>query len=96
MSNTQSPAHRLTSKGQVTIPKAIRDALGLAPGDGVEFSIRGDGAVTMEKAFDPAAYAAVVKAMTGIIDLDGMTTDEYMRFIRGTDDPSGQDTIDAA
>lgn len=27
----------LTSKGQVTIPKAVRDALGLAAGDRIEF-----------------------------------------------------------
>jgi AbrB family looped-hinge helix DNA binding protein len=28
---------RLTSKGQVTIPKSVRDRLGLQPGDEVEF-----------------------------------------------------------
>jgi antitoxin PrlF len=28
---------RLTSKGQVTIPKAVRDRLGLGPGDEIEF-----------------------------------------------------------
>ena len=28
---------RLTSKGQVTIPKAVRDRLGLQPGDEIEF-----------------------------------------------------------
>ena len=27
----------MTSKGQITIPKAIRDSLGLKPGDKVEF-----------------------------------------------------------
>ncbi|HET7930330.1 MAG TPA: AbrB/MazE/SpoVT family DNA-binding domain-containing protein [Rhodanobacteraceae bacterium] len=33
----------LTSKGQVTIPKAIRDYLGLRPGHAVEFEITADG-----------------------------------------------------
>lgn len=33
----------LTSKGQVTIPKEIRDQLGLKPGDKVEFTLHNDG-----------------------------------------------------
>ncbi|MBN2113916.1 MAG: AbrB/MazE/SpoVT family DNA-binding domain-containing protein [Acidimicrobiia bacterium] len=32
-------AARVTSKGQVTIPKAVRDALGIAEGDQVVFRI---------------------------------------------------------
>jgi AbrB family looped-hinge helix DNA binding protein len=36
----------VTSKGQITIPKAVRDALGLHTGDRVEFVAQGrDGAV---------------------------------------------------
>lgn len=31
----------LTSKGQVTVPKSVRDALALANGDGIEFVIDG-------------------------------------------------------
>lgn len=33
----------LTTKGQVTIPKEVRDQLGLRPGDGVEFLPTGKG-----------------------------------------------------
>ena len=33
---------RLTSKGQVTVPVAVRYALGLAPGDDVVFAVDGD------------------------------------------------------
>lgn len=35
--------HRLTSKGQVTIPKDIRDALGLEAGQKVRFELDSDG-----------------------------------------------------
>ena len=32
---------RLTRQGQITIPKAVRDALGARPGDDIEFVSRG-------------------------------------------------------
>jgi antitoxin PrlF len=38
-------AARLTSKGQITLPKAIRDALGLHEGDRVVFRVEGSYAV---------------------------------------------------
>jgi len=34
-------AARLTSKGQVTIPKSVRDALGVTEGDSVIFRVNG-------------------------------------------------------
>lgn len=40
----------LTSKGQVTIPKRIRDALGLHPGTAVEFSVGAAGEVVLHEA----------------------------------------------
>jgi AbrB family looped-hinge helix DNA binding protein len=40
----------LTSKGQVTIPKAIRDELGLRPFDKIRFIIE-DGEVKLKKAY---------------------------------------------
>ena len=40
----------LTSKGQVTIPKKVRDALHLSPGDGVEFDVNRQGQVVVLKA----------------------------------------------
>lgn len=39
----------LTIKGQVTIPKQIRDALGLTPGTPVEFAVNREGEVVLHK-----------------------------------------------
>jgi antitoxin PrlF len=40
----------LTSKGQTTIPKEIRDLLGLAPGDKLDFVVESDGRVVLRPA----------------------------------------------
>lgn len=44
----------LTSKGQITIPKEIRDQLGVTAGDRIEFVLEPDGTVTMRPARHPA------------------------------------------
>lgn len=41
------PAAKITSKGQITLPKEIRDALGLRAGDRVTFVVREDGTAVM-------------------------------------------------
>jgi antitoxin PrlF len=38
-------AAKITSKGQITLPKAVREQLELAPGDRVLFRLAGDRAV---------------------------------------------------
>lgn len=43
----------MTTKGQVTIPKAARDALHLAPGDRVEFVLDDDGRLFLLSATRP-------------------------------------------
>ena len=35
----------MTTKGQITVPKEIRDALRLKPGDRLEFRLEADGSV---------------------------------------------------
>ena len=45
---TQSvPTMKMSANRQVTIPKAIRDALRLKTGDTIQFTLRADGAVTL-------------------------------------------------
>lgn len=39
------PISTVTSKGQVTIPKKIRDRLGLKAGDKLDFQFEGDGSI---------------------------------------------------
>jgi AbrB family looped-hinge helix DNA binding protein len=42
-------ATTLTSKGQVTVPKKIRDSLRLVPGTHIEFAVNGAGEVVLRK-----------------------------------------------
>ncbi|MBI5379825.1 MAG: AbrB/MazE/SpoVT family DNA-binding domain-containing protein [Nitrospirae bacterium] len=49
------PATTLTSKGQTTVPKEIRDHLHLHPGDRLEFVVEEDGRVVLLPATVDAA-----------------------------------------
>jgi AbrB family looped-hinge helix DNA binding protein len=55
---------RLSSKGQVTIPKEIRDALDLAPGDQVGYELE-DGSVRLRRIdpFDLAFHDALADTL---------------------------------
>jgi AbrB family looped-hinge helix DNA binding protein len=41
------PSSTITSKGQITLPKVVRDSLGLQVGDRVAFLVRADGIVEL-------------------------------------------------
>ncbi len=73
---------RVTEKGQVTIPKALRDALGIGAGSQVEFE-RADETIVIRKSADgPTRGAALVERLRGRGDVV-MTTDEIMALTRG-------------
>jgi AbrB family looped-hinge helix DNA binding protein len=81
-------AHRLTSKGQVTIPKAHRDAIGLRPGDAVSFEVDDEGhrLVLMRTEYqDPKDHPLINRLRGARFSLGGLSTDEYMRLVRGED-----------
>jgi len=52
-------AARMTSKGQVTVPKAVRDALGIETGDEVVFRVEGDRAVMAKTADFPSLAGSI-------------------------------------
>jgi len=71
----------LTSKGQVTIPKAVQDHLGITPGSEVHFKLADNGDVVIEKAngAKPSGRFASLRGSAG----PGMSTDELMALMRG-------------
>ena len=63
----------LTSKGQTTVPKEIRDYLNLQPGDRIEFVIEQDGRVVIVPAsFDAADLAGALPRPKRTVSLDEM------------------------
>ena len=46
------PSSTISSKGQTVIPKAIRERLGLQPGDAVDFVVQDDGEVVLRPALE--------------------------------------------
>lgn len=61
-------AARLSSKGQVTVPKAVREALGLAEGDAVVFRVEGKRAILAKtpNLLDLAGSVSVPPAKQGV------------------------------
>lgn len=75
----------MTSKGQVTIPKKVRDSLRLSPGDRVAFGVNGSGQVVVEKAnARPAARRDRFSAARGKAQVK-WRTDDLMALLRSAD-----------
>jgi AbrB family looped-hinge helix DNA binding protein len=76
----------VTSKGQVTIPKSIRDHFGIEPGTPIEMKIAADGQIVLTKA--EAATTPPANRFAGLRGRasSGMTTEEIMALFRGGDD----------
>jgi AbrB family looped-hinge helix DNA binding protein len=75
----------VTVKGQVTIPKPIRDRLGLTPGSRVEFEVDANGDVILRRAeLGTDALRDRFADLLGCATA-GLTTDEIMALTRGED-----------
>lgn len=74
---------KMTVKGQVTIPKRLREHLGLQSGSDVDFELAEDGRVILKphQAIPENRFARLRGSAK-----PGMTTDEIMALTRGEED----------
>ena len=68
---------RIAERGQITIPKALRDKLGLRPGAQLDFSINGKQLIAVK-----AEEADPVARVTGCLKL-GKSTEVLLDELRG-------------
>lgn len=73
---------RVTEKGQITIPKELRDALGIGAGTEVEFERQEDALVVRKSASATSRGQRLATRLRGRGDV-AMTTDEIMALTRG-------------
>jgi len=80
---------RVTTKGQVTIPKEIRERLGIAPGSEVDFVERSNGAVELVRSAEREMHEKALRRslddwflrVEGTGD-SGLSTDDIMAMTR--------------
>ncbi len=72
----------VTSKGQVTIPKPVRDLLGIEAGTRVEFHRNAQGEIVLSKADKTAPRPSRFAKLLGHAG-PGLSTDEIMAMTRG-------------
>lgn len=77
-------ATTLTTKGQVTIPKPVRDRLGIGPGSAVEFEITEDGRVLLRRADRAVPAKSRFERLRGRATA-GLSTDQIMALTRAED-----------
>ncbi|MDO8670517.1 MAG: AbrB/MazE/SpoVT family DNA-binding domain-containing protein [Dehalococcoidia bacterium] len=70
----------VTSKGQVTLPKQIRDALGIDPGSEVEFELE-EGRAILRKSINTEVLARWEGYLRG--QLPAGSVDEMIESLRG-------------
>ncbi len=76
---SEMPKSRMTTKGQVTIPKQTRQRLGLEPGDEVEFSEL-QGEIVLHKVAAPSPFS---RYRGFLHKLAGRSTDDIIEEMRG-------------
>lgn len=92
--HTKVETGTMTSEGQILIPKAMRDAAGLLPGQPYRVTLDEDGRVVISPGtFSPEEIVqrakqidAALEAVAGKYSF-GKSTDEIMRELRGDYEP---------
>lgn len=69
----------LAERGQVVIPKAVRDHMGLTPGAKLNFVVDVDGKVSLRRPLVPANFQKWV----GTFESNGLSADAIMEELRG-------------
>lgn len=79
----------MTRKGQVLIPKALRDRAGLTPGGEVTIGMNDRGQIVVLPAASTETrdertqrIRAAIESVRGTLDTGFASTDEYMDFVR--------------
>ena len=75
---------RITTKGQVTIPRDVREKMGLLPHSEVEFGVEGNVVVLRKVAIPEGRGKKIVERMRGRATVR-MSTEEIMALTRGED-----------
>lgn len=73
---------RVTEKGQVTIPKDLRDAFGIGAGTEVDFEATDEAIVLRKSTHAPSRGRQIAARLRGRGDVS-MSTDEIMALTRG-------------
>lgn len=81
-------SNQITSKGQVTIPKKVREFLGVKPGESVDFEPTADGRVVLVAAGRTGRNGRTKAKVSRFAALRGtatikMTTQQIMALTRG-------------
>lgn len=71
----------VTSKGQVTIPKPVRDLLGIEPGTRVDFRRNEKGEIVLSRADGAKPLPSRFAKVRGVLKID-LSTDEIMAMLR--------------
>lgn len=75
-------AGKVTTKGQITIPLALRDRLGIHPGATVEFSVDGEAIIVRKQRGSEAGRGARLVGHLRGAATAGLSTDEIMKLTR--------------
>jgi AbrB family looped-hinge helix DNA binding protein len=67
------PVAMLSSKNQIVIPRAAREALGLKPGDQLLVVVHGDGVIVLRK---PKAHHAAIRGLASGLYPNGYLEEE--------------------